>query len=186
MELDPVLQERAGELALEPSWTRSRELAEPRRSVPEEEHKLAAAGCCVAEPQWRRRRTRLWVPTVVKAARPIRWWGLVGGALLAGALVFQVFSLDGWQGVVLAPLSESSVTVYAPGYSYFAFRRVRVGMTRAEVTKLIGAPLRQVPRPDGAVWVYSDSPVSRSYRMREVIFDRNGRVCDVVAEFVFD
>lgn len=30
------------------------------------------------------------------------------------------------------------------------------------------------------------SPVSRSYRMREVMFDSRGQVAKVVAEFVFD
>ena len=98
----------------------------------------------------------------IRESRAARWV-LPGAAVLAGVLLFQALSLDGWQGVMLPLLSESSQTAYAPGYSYFAFRRVRAAMTSAEVTKLIGAPLRQLPRPYGVIWVYSDSPVSSSY-----------------------
>jgi hypothetical protein len=120
---------------------------------------------------------------VIQGSRAARW-AAAGAALLAGVLLFQALSLDGWQGVMLPLLSESSETAYAPGYSYFGFRTVRAGMTSTEVTKLIGAPLRQVSGAYGVIWVYSDSPVSRSYRMREVLFDRNGRVSEVIAEFV--
>jgi hypothetical protein len=95
-------------------------------------------------------------------------------------------TLDGWQGVFLPLLSEDSQTVYALKYSYVAFRRVRVGMSVSEVKGLIGEPLKVVARPAGDVWVYSDSPTSRSYRMRKVLFDQRGRVIEVVAEFVFD
>lgn len=112
--------------------------------------------------------------------------GLTIGALVVVAILFQKATLDGWQGVFLPLLSESSETVYAPRYSYFAFRRVRIGMTITEVKDLLGEPLKIVARPTGDVWVYSDSPVSRSYRMREVMFDPRGRVAEVVAEFEFD
>jgi hypothetical protein len=112
--------------------------------------------------------------------------GLTIGALVVVAILFQKVTRDGWQGVFLPLFSESSETVYAPSYSYFAFRRIRIGMTVTEVKGLIGEPLKIVARPTGDVWVYSDSPVSRSYRMREVMFDSRGRVADVVAEFVFD
>jgi hypothetical protein len=112
--------------------------------------------------------------------------GLVVGAIAVVAIVFQKATLDGWQGVFLPLLSEGSATVYAPRYSYFAFRRVQIGMRAAEVKELIGEPLRIVSRPNREAWVYSDSPASRSYRMREVMFDPRGRVTEVVAEFVFD
>ena len=112
--------------------------------------------------------------------------GLVIGALVVVTILFQMATLDGWQGVFLPLLSESSETVYAPRYSYFAFRRVRIGMTVTEVRDLLGEPLKIAVRPSGDVWVYSDSPVSRSYRMREVMFDPRGRVAEVIAEFVFD
>jgi outer membrane protein assembly factor BamE (lipoprotein component of BamABCDE complex) len=101
--------------------------------------------------------------------------------------LFQWASLDGWQGVVLPLLSKSAETVYASGYSYFAFRRLRTGMTETQVERLIGKPLKIVATATGdVVWVYSDSPVSRSYRMREVFFDSSKRVVEIVAEFEFD
>lgn len=112
--------------------------------------------------------------------------GLILGGLVVVAILFQLATLDGWQGVFLPLLSESSGTVYAPGYSYFAFRRIRIGMTVTAVKALIGEPLKIVARPTGDAWVYSDSPVSRSYRMREVMFDPRGQVAKVVAEFVSD
>lgn len=112
--------------------------------------------------------------------------GLILGGLVVVAILFQLATLDGWQGVFLPLLSESSGTVYAPGYSYFAFRRIRIGMTVTAVKALIGEPLKIVARPTGDAWVYSDSPVSRSYRMREVMFDPQGQVAKVVAEFVSD
>lgn len=112
--------------------------------------------------------------------------GLIIVALLAAAVLFQKATLDGWQGVFLPLLSESSETVYAPRYSYFAFRRIRIGMTAPEVKGLIGEPIKIVARPTGDVWVYSESRVSRRYRMREVMFDLRGRVAEVVAEFVCD
>jgi len=107
--------------------------------------------------------------------------------LMTMAIVFQRASLDGWQGVFLPALSERSETVYAQGYSYFGFRRIRVGMTEEEVQALIGKPLKVATTAiGGVVWVYSDIPVSRSYRMREVFFGPDRRVTEVVAEFVFD
>jgi hypothetical protein len=112
--------------------------------------------------------------------------GLTIGALAVVTILFQKATLDGWQGVFFPLFSESSETVYAPSYSCFAFRRIRIGMTVTEVKGLIGEPLKIVARPTGDVWVYSESPVSRSYRMREVMFDSGGRVAEVVAEFVFD
>ena len=108
------------------------------------------------------------------------------GLVAAVGVLFQMASLDGWQGVFLPLLSESSETVYALGYSYFGFRRLRIGMTTEEVRDRVGEPLHVVSRPNGRVWTYSDSPVSRSYRLRAVIFDSSGRVAKVVAEFEFD
>jgi len=59
-------------------------------------------------------------------------------------------------------------------------------MTAEQVKQLLGEPLRAVAVSGGEVWVYSDSPVSRSYRMREVMFGADSKVTAVVAEFVFD
>jgi hypothetical protein len=59
-------------------------------------------------------------------------------------------------------------------------------MTAEQVKQLLREPLSVVTRSTGAIWVYSDSPVSRSYRMREVMFGADSKVSAVVAEFVFD
>jgi hypothetical protein len=123
----------------------------------------------------------------VSAIRQLkRRLGLLVGGVFVASVLFQVTTLDGWQGVFLPLFSEDSETVYAPGYSYIAFRKVRIGMRDSEVRELIGEPLKVVAKPAGDVWVYSDSATSRSYRMREVLFDQRGRVVEVMAEFVFD
>jgi outer membrane protein assembly factor BamE (lipoprotein component of BamABCDE complex) len=46
-------------------------------------------------------------------------------------------------------------TVYAPGYSEAGFRSIRVGMTREDVTRVLGEPLSVEPAPGYILWVYA-------------------------------
>jgi hypothetical protein len=46
-------------------------------------------------------------------------------------------------------------TVYAPGYSEARFRSIRVGMTREEVTRVLGEPLSIEPASGYVLWVYA-------------------------------
>jgi hypothetical protein len=46
-------------------------------------------------------------------------------------------------------------TVYAPGYSEAGFRSIRIGMTREEVTRILGEPLSVEPAPGYVFWVYA-------------------------------
>jgi hypothetical protein len=46
-------------------------------------------------------------------------------------------------------------TVYAPGYSEAGFRSIRIGMTREEVTRVLGEPLSIEPAPGYVDWVYA-------------------------------
>ena len=113
--------------------------------------------------------------------------GIATASAIALAIAVQLTVPDGWAGVLLPLLSESSETVYAPGYSWSAFRKLSKGLPQRQVRDLLGAPLRSVEHDNGeTVWVYSESPVSRSYRLRAVIFDAHGNVSKVIAEFEFD
>jgi len=55
------------------------------------------------------------------------------GLSLAPVLVLGVFGLLFWM---------MDATVYSPGYSERAFKKIQSGMTKAEVERLVGAPLR--------------------------------------------
>jgi hypothetical protein len=71
---------------------------------------------------------------------------LIGIALLA-PLMALLASPNARQLLILGPLMAplfllAEETVYAPGYSEWAFRNVRVGMTEAEVRRLLGPSLR--------------------------------------------
>jgi hypothetical protein len=115
---------------------------------------------------------------------------MVLAVTLLGATM-QLYFPEGLVGLGWSLLfAGRSETRFAPGYSWSAFRHVRVGMTRDEVRSLLGQPLRvQTARYDTLYyenWVYSESPVSRSYHARTVIFDANGRVAQRVAEFYVD
>jgi outer membrane protein assembly factor BamE (lipoprotein component of BamABCDE complex) len=46
-------------------------------------------------------------------------------------------------------------TVYAAGYSDARFRSIRIGMTKEEVTRVLGEPLSIEPAPGYVVWVYA-------------------------------
>jgi SmpA / OmlA family len=67
-----------------------------------------------------------------------------------------------WVGLLLVVASGLALkwgprdsTVYAPGYSEARFRSIRVGMTREEVTRVLGEPLSIDPAPGYVVWVYA-------------------------------
>jgi hypothetical protein len=105
-------------------------------------------------------------------------------------LVYAHFrTLDGMTGLIFGTLLPED-TVYASGYSDSGFRRIRVGMSRAEVESLVGAPQKEWPveqvanGPDvGARWSYS--PADTNFRCRVVLF-RKGAVVAKHTEFYLD
>jgi outer membrane protein assembly factor BamE (lipoprotein component of BamABCDE complex) len=72
--------------------------------------------------------------------------GLV--AMAALAVVVHVYSLEGLDGLLFAKTVHED-TIYAPGYSDAAFRKVHRSMTEADV-------LRVLPAPIAEVWIYRD------------------------------
>jgi hypothetical protein len=104
-----------------------------------------------------------------------------------------------WAGLAMGAvrwLHLNFATVYAPGYDESHFRRVRVGMTRAEVESIMGPPLRRDNTSQRWAhyenWIYSDpTPPGRigdNYWRRWVMFDRaaNGKVAVIVSDYYVD
>jgi hypothetical protein len=109
---------------------------------------------------------------------------LIVGAGVAAIALSPVTRLDGRLGVfgfLLLPDTE-----YAPGYSDWRFLKVREGMPAAEVSALLGAPLRINESEHGEqVWIYSRSPHDTHFRCRTVTV-RDGVVVGIHAEFYVD
>lgn len=107
-------------------------------------------------------------------------------AILVGLHLWLIDGIDGW----LWSLTMPEDTVYTPGYSDSGFRAVKVGMTEAEVHRLLGPPQTRWslggahPASDlGERWSYS--PGDTNFRCRVVLFSR-GRAVEKHAEFYVD
>ena len=115
--------------------------------------------------------------------------------LIVGVLaVAEVLLPDGFGGILMPLMGFKEDTVYAPGYSLRSFRRIKVGMTKEEVTDGLGKPLKiseragrysSPPNLYDECWWYSVSPSSFHYRKRVIRF-LNGTVVRVVSEFYVD
>jgi hypothetical protein len=78
--------------------------------------------------------------------------------VVAVCALFQVWSLDGFQGLVFGVFFNEH-TSYAAGYSDSRFRAVRTGMTEGQVQSLVGQPISEgwsyeVARPHGCAVVH--------------------------------
>ena len=79
-------------------------------------------------------------------------------------------------------------TRYAPGFSEERFERITSGMSQAEVTQLLGAPLFRLPLSDLEVWSYTgpgENPRA-SYWIRNVYFSSSRSVLRTVSKFELD
>ena len=101
-------------------------------------------------------------------------------SLLASCLSRPVNPLD-W----LFGLAFSEETFYSPDYTAFGWHRVRPGMTKAEVLKLLGEPLTKGAGPHVEVWEYTSSGPSECYHLRQVHFSR-GIVSEKFGLFYID
>ncbi|NOK05560.1 MULTISPECIES: outer membrane protein assembly factor BamE [Myxococcus] len=94
--------------------------------------------------------------------------------------------LDGLDGFLWSLIFRPS-THFAPGYSWLAFRRVQPGMSRDEVVKLLGEPMKVHDTPtQGTLWLYSKSPTDSHYSRRMVVFSNSGVVMRVAHEYYVD
>jgi hypothetical protein len=104
---------------------------------------------------------------------------LATGALLILLVSVQWVLLDGIDGFLWSRFIEAP-TEYAPGYSDWRFRRVRLGDSKAEVLGQLGEPLAKIvdtravwPQPV-EYWLYSRSATDSSHRRRQIVFDTAG------------
>lgn len=100
--------------------------------------------------------------------------------------------LDGKHAELLSLLLRAD-TKYAEGYSDGKFLTVKIGMKKDQVLKILGPPL-SLWHPYGmntplkrnyTGFEYSTSPSSRSYRIRQINFDRD-HVAEVIHYFYID
>lgn len=89
---------------------------------------------------------------------------------------------------VVAPLIFAENTKYAPGYNEAKFRSISRGVSKANVRARLGDPLATRTFADGeTVWYYSEQAAATdNYFVRNVAFDRDGRVVRTFAEFYLD
>ena len=85
--------------------------------------------------------------------RAMKYTLVACGVLLVVLGAAHAYSLEGLDDFVLAQLAAKEDTVYAPGFADTAFRRVRRGMSEAEVIRAVTLPL-------GEVWFYDDGSVT--------------------------
>ena len=93
-------------------------------------------------------------------------------ALLAFCFSRPVNPLESLLGIVFG-----EETFYGPGYTEFGWRRVRAGMTKAQVLELLGDPLtkgsgQQFGGQQLEVWEYTSCGPSECYYLRQVHFSK--------------
>jgi hypothetical protein len=86
---------------------------------------------------------------------------------------------DGWleaAGERILPLIDKHDTEYAPGYREEVFSKVALGVTEAEVARLLGPPLQTKQFSDGTTcWYYTrHGERFASYFVRILKFDQQG------------
>ena len=112
-------------------------------------------------------------------------WSL--SALLGCLVALHLTRLEGIDGVVYQLLATDRYeTIFAPGFSDGAFRRIVVGLTKQQVYEALGRPLVVYPiygaGKEREQWWYSKPKSGRSFHLRTVDF-REGRVVGKHAEF---
>ena len=80
-------------------------------------------------------------------------------------------------------LGWATDTSWAKAYRESKFEKVRIGMTRDEVRKILGEP---VWNPNVDYWGYTWSPSSTHYHRRGFVFSPYGSVTQIVRGFYFD
>lgn len=100
-------------------------------------------------------------------------------------------------GEVVLPLLDPGDTIYAKSFTEEAFTRIHVGATQEDVlaglgeplaTKSFNEPLIQREHPGSkTVWYYSrHGAASKSYFVRALLIDGNGRVAKKFREYSVD
>jgi hypothetical protein len=123
--------------------------------------------------------------------------GLIITLLAYASFAWPRITIDGLIGEPFDLLGCTD-TQYGDGYSHWGFKRIEIGMTEQEVIAILGEPFyRWAPYggrstskrfPEKAHFiglVYSRSPSSTHYRLRQVNLD-NGFVVEIRGYFYVD
>ena len=96
-----------------------------------------------------------------------------------------VLKLDGYSGLLLNTLLVEE-TKFSENYSHKKFLKIKEGMTKEEVLKIIGNPIVEWnPQNDIDALQYSESPSSTHYRLRQVYLKDN-KVAERISYFYID
>lgn len=92
---------------------------------------------------------------------------------------------DAFFRTLLAPFEN---TVWAPGFSVKNFEKARLGMDTAEISRLLGEPLRKDCGEDGGCfWLYSwQASGTDDFDQRWVIFNDEEKVSELRKSFFID
>jgi len=88
----------------------------------------------------------------------------------------------------LRTIIRENNTIWAPGFSESKYSSIRTGMTKEQIIKILGEPVRKWDRdyPDGA-WSYSwQKEGDDIFDRRDITFSRDGQVTGVYREFYMD
>lgn len=108
--------------------------------------------------------------------------------LIATLVGLHLYLLDGLGGLFFRAGLGLDTTVYARSFSDAAFRKVSVGLSTAEVLKLLVEPLdtykiEHLPGVTGMRW--SKTPCDSSYEVRVILFEQ-GKVIKRTSEYYVD
>ena len=115
---------------------------------------------------------------------------IIGGVLFL--LMLPVFVVAYYGGVqhysptdsfCCAILGWATDTSWSKDFRESKFEKIRIGMTRDEVRKILGDP---VWAPTTEYWGYTWSPSSTHYHQRGIVFSPSGSVTRIVKGFYFD
>ena len=92
---------------------------------------------------------------------------------------------DAFSRTLLSPFED---TVWASGFSVQNFEKARLAMDKAEISELLGEPLRKDCGADGeCFWIYSWQVTGTDdFDQRWVVFNSEGKVTELRKSFFID
>lgn len=118
-----------------------------------------------------------------------RWYPALCGGLFLGVMAVNSLRLgygpeDSFWRTLMSPFEG---TVRAQGFSESAFTKIRIGMMAAEVTRLLGEPLRRSCGVYGCLWIYTwQESGTADFDQRWVLVDAKARVSEIRKSFFID
>lgn len=121
-------------------------------------------------------------------------WGLVVGSGLIALMVIYAAIIgfpnrhchSGTDFFYYVLFAGEDKTQFAPNYSEDHFFEIRRGMSKDDVTALLGEPLEKNMIDGGSyveVWRYTHAPQKTNYWFRLVLFDKDGKVTATEAKY---